>query len=45
MSNDTAEMRKQDLGNAAALMALALGMVGLAALCYVLIDPRINFTK
>ncbi len=43
MSDGSTEMRKQDLGNAAALMALALGMVGLAALCYVLIDLLVVF--
>jgi predicted PurR-regulated permease PerM len=43
MSDGSAEMRKLDLGNAAALMALALGMVGLAALCYALIDLLVMF--
>jgi len=43
MSDDTSEIRKLDLGNAAALMALALGMVGVAALLYSLIDLLMVF--
>jgi predicted PurR-regulated permease PerM len=43
MSDGSAEMRKLDLGNAAALMALALGMVGVAALLYSLIDLLVVF--
>ena len=38
MSDSTSETRKLDLGNAAALMALALGMAGLAFVTYQLID-------
>ena len=43
MSESSAEMRKLDLRNAAALMVLALGMIGLAALCYALIDLLVVF--
>ncbi|HEV8717286.1 MAG TPA: AI-2E family transporter [Candidatus Binatia bacterium] len=38
MSDSTSETQKLDLGNAAALMALAISMVALAALLYYLID-------
>ena len=43
MSDNTSEIRKLDLGNAAALIALALGMVGVAALLYSLIDLLVVF--
>jgi predicted PurR-regulated permease PerM len=43
MSDNTSEIRKLALGNAAALTALALGMVGVAALLYSLIDLLVVF--
>lgn len=43
MSDGSAKMRKIDLGNAAALMVLALGMVGIAALLSSLIDLLVVF--
>jgi predicted PurR-regulated permease PerM len=43
MSDNTSEIRKLALGNAAALTALALSMVGVAALLYSLIDLLVVF--
>ena len=43
MGDNTSEIRKLALGNAAALTALALGMVGVAALLYSLIDLLVVF--
>ncbi|MGH7962292.1 MAG: AI-2E family transporter [Candidatus Binatia bacterium] len=43
MSNGTAESRKLDLGQAAILIALAIGMVGAAMLLYYLIDILLIF--
>jgi hypothetical protein len=43
MSDGTSETRKLDLGNAAALMALALSTVGVAALIYSLLDLLVVF--